>query len=285
MMRKPGRRIRKKSRSGRAEDELSRSSGEIKKSKDKAEKLGAFYAAGPVLALNAEQQQAEQQQSVGSDQGKNIELKDDKNRPNTKDKVEPVLPVQVEKEMDHATAFGNQGSVRLRGRTEADFSHSYETINVTTTAATGCRNCSESHCIRARGTLVNHYRVATTVSLPSASDFPDLSDCQRQRVQAAINNTLAPHEQDHVRAFNTYRGTTRERFDLTLCRSEFNSTIRSMAESSESARQSAAQAASDALDPFYFDVDINCEDVEEASGGSDVADDNESEKRNLDNKE
>ena len=81
-------------------------------------------------------------------------------------------------------------------------------------------------------------------------------------MQDAIDNVLAPHEQQHVSAFNTYRGTTNRQFDLTLCRNEFDATIRSMVESEESARRSAAQAASDALDPFHFDVDLDCEDEE-----------------------
>jgi predicted nucleic acid-binding OB-fold protein len=101
--------------------------------------------------------------------------------------------------------------------------------------------------------------------LPRVSDYPDLTSCQRERVRNAIHNILTPHEQEHVTAFNKYNGTTSRRFDLTLCRGNFEGTIRSMFEGEERARRQAAQAASDALDPFYFDVDLNCKDSPEAS--------------------
>jgi hypothetical protein len=103
------------------------------------------------------------------------------------------------------------------------------------------------------------YSVTTTVTLPSADDFPGLTPCQRRRVQDAIDNVLAPHEQQHVRAFQQYNGTTRRPFNLTCCRSEFDTIIRNMFEAEAQARQAAAQAASDALDPFHFDVNLDCE--------------------------
>jgi hypothetical protein len=149
-------------------------------------------------------------------------------------------------------------SVTLRGRTDAKFSSSFRTQNVRTTAATGCE--CEGECVHATGTLVSTFRVATTVTLPSVSDFPDLTACQRQRVRDGINNVLRPHEQQHVTAFRTYNGTVSTPFDLTLCRSEFDGQIQALHDSIEAPRQAAAQAASDALDPFEFEVDLDCED-------------------------
>ncbi len=149
-------------------------------------------------------------------------------------------------------------SVTLRGRTDAKFSSSFRTQNVRTTAATGCE--CEGECVHVTGTLVSTFRVATTVTLPSVSDFPDLTACQRQRVRDGINNVLRPHEQEHVTAFRTYNGTVSTPFDLTLCRSEFDGQIQALHDSVEAPRQSAAQAASDALDPFEFEVDLDCED-------------------------
>ena len=151
-------------------------------------------------------------------------------------------------------------SVTLRGRTDAKFSSSFRTRGVRTTAATGCDNCADSECVHVTGTLVSTFRVRTTVTLPSVSDFPDLTRCQRQRVRDGINNVLAPHEQEHVAAFRTYNGTESTPFDLTLCRSEFDASIQALHDSIEGPRQAAAQAASDALDPFEFDVDLDCED-------------------------
>lgn len=259
-MRKRLSKTRRKRKSRRFEDELSHDYSDMRSATVNAkERLGAFYATGPVLSLNGRQQE-----EATKEQGKNVDSGHEK--ANAKNKVEPILPVHGQKETDHITVFTSSGPIRLRGRTDADFSYSYETRNVTTTAATGCRNCPDTSCVRCRGRLVIRYRVRTTVTLPSVSDFPDLTPCQQQRVRDAIDNVLAPHEQQHVSAFNTYRGTIDRQFDLTLCRSEFDDRIRSMAESEEAVRRSTVQAASDALDPFHFDVDIDCEDEPEEGG-------------------
>lgn len=149
--------------------------------------------------------------------------------------------------------------VTLRGRTDANFSSSFRTRNVRTTAATGCEGI-DGECVHVTGTLVSTFRVATTVTLPSVSDFPDLTACQRQRVRDGINNVLRPHEQEHVTAFRTYNGTVSTPFDFTICRSEFDARVQELHDSIEAPRQAAAQAASDALDPFEFEVDLDCED-------------------------
>jgi len=131
---------------------------------------------------------------------------------------------------------------------------------VRTSAATGCDNCADSECVHVTGILESTFRVATTVTLPSVSDFPDLTPCQRQRVRDGITNVLAPHEQQHVAAFRTYNGTVATPFDLTVCRTEFDARMQDLHDSNDSPRQSAARAASDALDPFQFDVDLDCQD-------------------------
>jgi hypothetical protein len=151
--------------------------------------------------------------------------------------------------------------VRLEGRTDATFDGgSFRTENVRVVRASGCTGCAAADCGRARGDLVVVYSVATVVTLPSVNDFPDLRPCQRQRVQDAITNVLAPHERQHVTAFSAYNGTTRTPFDVTLCRGDFDAAIQRMFQTQEQARRAAAQAASDALDPFHFDVDLDCVD-------------------------
>jgi hypothetical protein len=150
-------------------------------------------------------------------------------------------------------------SLTLRGRTDATFSSSFRTRNVRTSAATGC-DCADSECVHVTGTLESTFRVTTTVTLPGVSDFPDLTPCQRERVRDGITNVLAPHEQQHVAAFRTYNGTVATPFDLTICRSELDARIQDLHDSIDGPRQSAARAASDALDPFQFDVDLDCQD-------------------------
>lgn len=167
----------------------------------------------------------------------------------------PVADVSGTGEERHATGHG----LTLQGRTDADYHSSFRTANVTMTPATGCQGCGAGDCVRVRGTLVSTYTVDTTVTLPSVNDFPDLTPCQRRRVQDAITNVLAPHEQRHVRAFKTYEGTTRQPFDMTICRDDLDAAMQSMHDSEQAARQAAAQARSDALDPFQFDVDLDCQ--------------------------
>jgi hypothetical protein len=230
--------------------ELSRARGAARAA---SEQLGAFYAAGPVVTLGPEREDetAEERASSSEIHGEEAEARA---------AAEPAPTVQGEGPRDYVTAFNNRSSIRLQGRTDADFSSSYRTRNVVVRRVTDCDQCSDGKRIRVTGTLVATYRVTTRTTLPSVSDYPDLTPCQQRRVQDAVDNVLAPHEQQHVAAFRTYRGTTRRRFDLSICRSEFDSTIRSTFEAEEDARRRAAQAASDALDPFYFDVDLDCED-------------------------
>jgi hypothetical protein len=172
-----------------------------------------------------------------------------------------VAPVSGEGPESHSVAYG----LTLRGRTDATFSSSFRTLNVRTTPGKGCDGCSGADCVHVTGTLESTFRVATQVTLPSVADFPDLTACQRQRVRDAITNVLAPHEQQHVTAFRTYNGVTRTPFDITLCRTNFDARIQGMHDTAESTRQASAQAASDALDPFEFEVDLDCEDPQSAN--------------------
>jgi hypothetical protein len=243
------------------------------------DRLGAHYAAGPMLSLSGEEKTRgpEMDGAMSGEMGEEIEREkaEEATAPTSETEAateaiatgntEQRLPFDTlhssgQGEAAHDVAFNT--SLRLEGRTDATFDGgNFHTERVRVSAATGCQGCStDNPCIRARGTLVATYAVTTTVTLPSAANFPNLRPCQRQRVQAAIDNILVPHEQEHVTAFNTYNGTTRRAFDLTLCRNDFDAAIQAMFDTEAASRQSAAQAASDALDPFHFDVNIDCED-------------------------
>ncbi|MGA1839282.1 MAG: hypothetical protein ACMUIU_01545 [bacterium] len=216
-------------------------------SKAEANRASSFYSAGPVFGLYT------------------MEKKNENNTKQNRENLPSVSPIQGRGDPELVTVSSN--NLRLSGRTDAQFDGGrFWTENVRVRPGQDCRNCSGDDCLHLTGRLVARYRVTTTVTLPSADDFPDLTPCQRRRVQDAIDNVLAPHEQDHVRAFETYNGTTRRHFDLTICRSEFESTIRSMFEEEERERRNAAQAASDSLDPFHIDVNLNCEEEQESAG-------------------
>ncbi len=224
------------------------------------EQLGTFYATGPVFGLGATREEEPNHDQASKALTRKEEV-------DAGAKVEPVPPVRGEGKPEHATAF----NLRLQGRTDATFDGgSFQTTRVVARHATGCRTCPARACVRVTGNLVATYSVATRVTLPRVPR--NLRPCQRRRVRDAINNILAPHEQQHVAAFRTYNGRTVRRFDLTICRSQFNTTIRSMFEAEERTRRNAVQAASDALDPFHVDIDLNCKDTPQASRKSQGSD-------------
>ncbi|PZO46502.1 MAG: hypothetical protein DCF15_20185 [Phormidesmis priestleyi] len=172
--------------------------------------------------------------------------------------IQPLPNLEGEGEPSITVAYGN--SLRLQGLTRARFSNSFATQDVVTAQAEGCEGCRTSNCVHVTGTLISAFTVTTTVTLPSVTDFPTLTDCQQQRVQNAINTVLAPHEQQHVSAFNTYNGSVSTVFDMTFCRGRFANEIQALHNRTESSRRRTTQAASDALDPFHFDIDLDCTD-------------------------
>ncbi|SEQ06895.1 hypothetical protein [Nitrosomonas ureae] len=228
------------------------------------EGLSDFYSTGPVIHLGG---------LHNKDTTSNKKASSMNDQENTMPE-EPMTLTTVQGTGQTRQVSAHGKTLRLEGRTDASYDGgAFRTEKVRLQRGTGCDGCEAADCGHVTGTLVATYSVATTVTLPRVTDFPDLTPCQRTRVQNAITNILAPHEQQHVTAFRQYNGTTRRQFDLTLCRSEFDSTIRAMFEAEESARRATAQAASDALDPFHFDVDLNCKDSRSPrTGGQQSAD-------------
>ncbi|MGH9177046.1 MAG: DUF4157 domain-containing protein, partial [Acidimicrobiales bacterium] len=148
-------------------------------------------------------------------------------------------------------------NVSLPGRTDASFSSSFATQGAT-------RRRGEGGCNLVSGNLVNTFTVSTSVTLPTVPD--GLTECQRGNAQRFIDTILAPHEQEHVTAFSTYNGTTTRPFSVTVCPGDdLTALVQAEHDTDAGARQAAAQALSDALDPFNVDVDIDegCEVAEE----------------------
>lgn len=229
---------------------------------------------------NGPQEEAESKEGIGSKQG--VESKEEagrkvvhqtesasapadreasveEGRADVEQTVEPVPHVSETGESEQVEVYGQ--SLRLQGRTRARFGNSFRTVDVVTEPGEGCRGCRKSGCVHVTGTLESTYNVTTSVTLPTVASQRRLTPCQRERVQDAIDNVLAPHEQEHVDAFNTYNGTTSTPFDMTICRTSFNARIRALHNADARARRAAAQALSDALDPFFFDVDLDCEET------------------------
>ena len=160
-----------------------------------------------------------------------------------------------------AVNFG--GGVQLRGRTNADYSNNgWSLVNENLSRGSGCEGCNDRQCIEYTATVRSTFQVATNVTLPDMSSYSSYSECQQQRIRDAINNTLSPHEQQHVAAFETYNGTVDTPITLMGCRSGLQSRVARQAAAThlgvERPRRATTQAASDALDPFVVNVDLNC---------------------------
>lgn len=175
----------------------------------------------------------------------------------SKQAEQPPLPA-IEDEGGPFPAVG-RGSVSLTGRTRASFRSSFRVENERVEPGTSCDGCGRRNpCVHVTGNLVITFTVTTRVTLPRVPR--GLTACQRERVRAAIRDTLSPHEDQHVAAFETYNGTVTLPFDEEMCRSRYGRFIRTMARDEERTRRAEAQAASDALDPFNVDVDLDCTD-------------------------
>ena len=150
-------------------------------------------------------------------------------------------------------------SVQFRGQTDADFDDGVgSTQNLARTPAENCVNCAENDCWHYTGQLVINYSVTTSVTLP---DVPEgLTECQHQRVRTAIDDILAPHEQEHVAAFNQYNGTVSLPIDYTGCSDGIQEFVQNLHDQNAASREATVVAASDALDPFHITVDLDCED-------------------------
>lgn len=173
--------------------------------------------------------------------------------------VESVAPISGESEPEEEVEDYAR-SRRLTGRTTARFRSSFTTTDGFMEPATGCRGCNRRNpCVRATGTLVSTFVVTTRVRLPQVPR--GLTPCQRERMQDAITNVIAPHEQMHVDAFNTFNDTISTPFDMTICRNSLTSRLRAMHNAMHNQRRAGARALSRSLDPFHVDVDMNCDDT------------------------
>lgn len=232
----------------------------------KSDRRGPLYNAGPVHELSPRAEQPAVAEAEEQAQQGHAPAPGDATTPAGPSPERAAHPIALPPITSHDSRADQRTivegkSIRIQGRTDSgDFNYSSSTENIKAVPASGCSGCGD--CLRVTGTLIVTYTVNPTVTLPSLSDYPNLTPCQQRRVQDAIQNVLAPHEKQHVDAFRTYAGTTRRTFDLTICRSQWNEeAVDAMVKPEQAARQAAAIAASKALDPFYFDVDLDCTDT------------------------
>ncbi len=147
-------------------------------------------------------------------------------------------------------------SVTFTGKTDAEFDGGTgETKDLKAVKATSCKTCSD--CVTVTGTFEITYKVTTSVHLPSVPE--GLTPCQVKVVQHAIDSKIAPHEQQHVAAFNAYNGKVQLPINYTGCLSGLQQHLQDMNDADGNARKAAAKAASKALDPYFVEVDLDCE--------------------------
>ncbi len=150
------------------------------------------------------------------------------------------------------------GSVDLEAETIAGFNKGAGTMaKEKTVKSKGCDGCEEE-CVSITGTLVVPFKVSTQINLPTVP--PGLTECQQERVQAAINGPLTVHEKKHVKAFETFNGTAALPVNFKGCESDYISFQENLAETEFQRREAAAKAKSAKLDPFSVPVDLCCKD-------------------------
>ena len=150
------------------------------------------------------------------------------------------------------------GSVDLEAETKATYKKGAGKVEKEkTTKAKGCDDCEDS-CVNITGTLKVPYTVTTKINLPLVPG--NLTPCQQDRVRAAINGPLLTHENQHVKAFETFNGTASLPINFNGCEGDYTSYQESLAEQEFQQRKDAADAKSAALDPFSINVDLCCKD-------------------------
>ena len=163
---------------------------------------------------------------------------------------EPQLlpPVLIEGEgslTQNTTHYANCAGVTVSGSTSANYGNSFS-ANGTPRTATTCTDCTGTDCITVSGTVVSVFTTNPSVSLPAVPS--GLNECEQNAVRNFINTTLSAHEQQHVAAFNTYRGAVRTPFSFTGCRADLDAHVQSIHDAIEASRRAASDSASAQLD-------------------------------------
>jgi hypothetical protein len=196
------------------------------------------------------------------------------------DKVQPKndpMQQQVEKEDEMAVTptfsqrdimeqntrhFANCDGVTVQGHTDANYGNSYSSPG-SSTPSKDCDGCSDEDCVTNTGTVVSVFTTNPQITLPSVP--AGLSECEAKAVENFINTTLMAHEQQHVAAFNTYRGTVKTPYTYKGCASGLDAHTRQIHDNIEAARKIRSDAKSAALDANganIFHITCECPDPE-----------------------
>lgn len=168
----------------------------------------------------------------------------------------PPVRIDVEgSKIQNTRHYGDCAGVSVSGDTQANYTSS-GALQGRPTRATDCSGCD--NCITINSTVVSTFRTAPVVTLPPVPG--DLNPCERRAVRAFINGTLNQHEQQHVAAFNTYRGRVTTPFSFTGCESDLAAAVQDVHDNIETPRREASDALSAALDANGANVfTVTCE--------------------------
>lgn len=160
----------------------------------------------------------------------------------------------------NTTHQGNCESVNVAGSTDANYGNRFSTSG-RPTVSTECDGCTGNECISISGNVVSVFTTNPTVTLPAVP--ANLNACEQTAVRNFINTTLRQHENQHVAAFNAYRGTVRTPYTFTGCQSDLAAYVQTVHDAVEVPRRASSDAASAALDANganIFTVTCNCPD-------------------------
>jgi hypothetical protein len=158
--------------------------------------------------------------------------------------------------------FANCDGVTVEGWTDANYGNSY-TAPGSSTPASDCEGCSSDECVTNTGTVVSTFTANPLITLPSVPE--GLNECERKAVQNFINTTLKAHEQQHVAAFNTYKGTVKTPYTYHGCASGLDAHTQQIHNNLETTRKAGSDAQSAALDAGganIFSITCECPDPE-----------------------
>ena len=160
----------------------------------------------------------------------------------------------------HGDATG--GGVSVAGKTSADFANATATASLNSPKITS-RKDGAKKVYDVTGTVHIDYALPGEPSVTYAVNPPkdQLSDCKRQKVDAFIAGDLGTHEAEHVTAFKTFNGGEDHSVSFTGLEASSTAELTTKVQAEVDnfvkgpngkvkARQSAAQGASDAKDPW-----------------------------------
>ncbi len=185
-----------------------------------------------------------------------------KTDPEKEDEGRMAIPTFSQRDVvnQNTRHFADCNGVSVQGFTDANYGNSY-TAPGSSSAGSNCADCSGEDCVTNTGTVVSVFTTNPQITLPTVPS--GLNECEQRAVQNFINTTLRAHEQQHVAAFNTYRGTVRTPYTYRGCAGGLDAYTQQIHDNIESARKARSDAASAALDANganIFPVTCNCPD-------------------------